>query len=278
MLGSGCTMGAGPQRSVSIPSPTSGLSWEAQAENMFWGFFWASLFCLDLGVGAGPRQQGSDPASVTVGFAQPVLLPRGTGLDPGPLPPPAEEAWEVRRPVPAEVARGPGEAARPLGQLLAPSWALPRDAVDTRWEGQEPSPGDLRVLESGSACRGAGTRLRGPGRRDPAVAAGLCQSRRSPVPAAPGERTFPPTVLPTHCLSPLHSSGMLAGTLPRQPERRRVAILQSPPGTCEGCREPHPHPVPLSPVGRPAPEPHRGAFGGGEGSRPMLVSAHRGVL
>lgn len=49
-----------------------------------------------------------------------------------------------------------------------------------------------------------------------------------------GLRTLPPTVLPTHSLS-LRSSRMLAGTLPRQPERQHVATLQSPSSTCEGC-------------------------------------------
>lgn len=49
-----------------------------------------------------------------------------------------------------------------------------------------------------------------------------------------GPRTLPPTVLPTHSLS-LRSSRMLAGTLPRQPERQHVATLQSPSSTCEGC-------------------------------------------
>jgi hypothetical protein len=47
-------------------------------------------------------------------------------------------------------------------------------------------------------------------------------------------RTLPPTVLPTHSLS-LRSSRMLAGTFPGQPERQRVATLQSPSSTCEGC-------------------------------------------
>lgn len=77
--------------------------------------------------------------------------------------------------------------------------------------------------------------MEGPG--DLGTAAGLCVRLTETLLPTPGERTFPPTVLPTHCLSPLHSSRMLAGTLPRQPERQRVAILQSPSGTCEGCRE-----------------------------------------
>lgn len=58
----------------------------------------------------------------------------------------------------------------------------------------------------------------------PAVAAGRCrgpvwhqalqrQTHRSLIPH-PRDRMFPPPGLPTHCLSPPHSSGMLTGTLP----------------------------------------------------------------
>ena len=75
---------------------------------------------------------------------------------------------------------------------------------------------------------------------------------------------------------------MLAGTLPRQPERQHVAILQSPPGTCEGCRE---HPPCLRILPTPcsrAPRESRSLLrttdsleGGGGGSWLVLVGAHK---
>lgn len=122
------------------------------------------------------------------------------------------------------------------------------------------------------------SRVEGTG--DLAAAAGLCIRLAEALLPTPGERTFPPTVLPTHCLSPLHSSGMLAGTLPRQPERQRVAILQSPSGTCEGCREHPPYLRVLQTLCSRAPGEGRGPLGIPDGLRgsggvvPMPVSAH----
>lgn len=72
----------------------------------------------------------------------------------------------------------------------------------------------------------------GEGHREPSHRDGGLAADRT-RPPCPGPRTSTPTALPTHGSSPLHSSRMLAGTLPRQPECQRVAILQSPSSTCE---------------------------------------------
>lgn len=109
--------------------------------------------------------------------------------------------------------------------------------------------------------------------RDLAAAQGCSARHTAPLPT-PWEGTFPPTVLPTHCLSPLHSSGMRVGTLPRQ--RNASALLsftlfQAPVKAVEQ------HPPCLQALQNPAPELPREKWGvrGVKGSQLMLGSAYQ---
>lgn len=146
---------------------------------------------------------------------------------------------------------GPRAAGSPgrrpaVGRLLGTSWPFPGEGTHPTSEGQQLT--DMRVPrgQGTPGGRGPGWPLAAPRRAGCRTPGTRLQPRprkrctQEPDSPPPGE-SVAPTGLPTYYLSPPHSFGTLAGTLPRQPDASAwlpltlVPRLRSP---CSGAPRP----------------------------------------